>query len=124
MNGKELIKEYPFLSLGDIDGEIVTWLELLPNGWSDIVIEMCGELKKVLIANNILDEYEVIQAKEKFGALRWYDSHPWLTYDVIDKYEDKSERICVGCGNKATHMTKGYILPMCDKCDRTRRSNE
>lgn len=53
--------------------------------------------------------------------LRWYDGgvpqYMCDEYDKwIDKYEILSQETCFVCGDKATHMQRGYILPLCDKC--------
>ena len=33
-----------------------------------------------------------------------------------ENYEDMSAKTCIVCGEPATHMTKGWICPVCDNC--------
>ena len=42
-------------------------------------------------------------------------------YEWLDKYETLSENTCIKCGEKATHMTTGWIMPLCDECDEAGR---
>ena len=36
----------------------------------------------------------------------------------LDKYEELSFKTCIFCGEPATQMTTGWILPVCDSCYR------
>ena len=100
--------------------EKYSWLNVYPetpNGWDDIVTEMCEEINDWLVENHLADEYVVYQIKEKFGGLRWYDNGI-IPNEIIDKYEILSEKTCAHCGKPSTHMTTGWILPLCDECDK------
>ena len=98
------------------------WAEDMPVGWYKAFgKQICDEIWDVLTKYNEQDEYTIIQVKEKFGELRWYDGN--LGYpardevdDIIDKYEIISAITCVGCGNPATKLSTGWILPHCDRC--------
>ena len=80
------------------------------------------------------DEIMFYQIKEKYGALRVYWNCPDRDYytekddmdikelvpvirSIIDKYVEISEKTCAVCGKTATHMTTGYIVPLCDNCE-------
>ena len=98
------------------------WLEQLPTGWR---IAFGNQLADDVIAlakkYNFENEYEVLQIKEKFGALRWYEDHvPHEMFsehnDLIEKYEQMSYRTCVGCGDAAETPKCMYNQPICDKC--------
>lgn len=79
---KDLIKRYPWLEptnrwtgkhLEDYDYSY-TELDDLPSGWrirfgNNIVEEINSELEKFNFVNN----YRILQIKEKYGTLRWYD---------------------------------------------------
>lgn len=126
---KQLIEQYPFLMpyniwtgkpIEDYDYEY-TWLDDMPDGWRNAFgLQMCEELKQALLeegGERLLKEYKIVQIKEKFGYLRWYDS--WTTnkvQDIIHKYEDISARTCIQCGKPATRITTGWISPYCDDC--------
>lgn len=116
---KKLIEEYPFLKIDDnCDTIDYTWLDDMPIGWRIAFGEqLCKEIKEELVKNNELDSYQIIQIKEKFGGLRWYDnsSLPGIQV-IIAKYEALSEKICINCGKPAIWISKGWISPYCDEC--------
>ena len=95
-----------------------TELDDMPRGWRKAFGEqMCQEIMDELKANGMVDEYRVIQIKEKYGMLRWYDNGFTKNgYDIISKYEDTSKRICIACGKPATLISIGWISPWCDEC--------
>ena len=116
---KKLIEEYPFLKLeGSCDTISYTWLDDMPIGWRIAFGEqMCKEIKEELLKNNELDSYEIVDIKEKFGGLRWYDNSglPGMQF-IIAKYEALSEKTCINCGKPANWISKGWISPYCDEC--------
>lgn len=129
-SNKELCKKYPFLVLrtdywtgrelseDEIDYER-TWFDDIPIGWAKAFGEkMCDELLEILKKDDCVDDYHIVQIKEKFGCLRWYDDGVpesiWDEYRKwLRKYEELSEKTCIICGEPATHMTRGWILPVC-----------
>lgn len=104
------------------------WLEELPTGWriafgDQLVDDVITLAKKYKFE----DEYEVMQIKEKFGGLRWYEGFRWYeSYvplemylehnDLIQKYEEMSYHTCIICGAAAEAPKKIYDQPICDKC--------
>ena len=96
-----------------------TELDSMPKGWRKAFgIQMCKEIKKELKQHHYLYKYRIMQIKEKFGTLRWYDngSPNGCVYEIIDKYEDISYHTCINCGSPATKISKGWISPYCDNC--------
>lgn len=130
IRNKELVEKYPFLlprhwKTGDVDVDYdYTWTELddMPDGWRNAFGEqMCNEILHCLEKADYVDQYRILQIKEKYGGLRWYDSGaPDSIYDeldsIIEKYTTMSERTCVVCGKPATVMSLGWICPYCDDC--------
>ena len=128
MNNIELIEKYPFLKIENNDSavenleEMSTKLDWMPNGWRKKFGEkMCQEISEALTNNGVaLEEYYILDIKEKFGALRWYDANSGDAYNevnnIIDKYEAISERTCICCGEPATKISLGWISPYCDSC--------
>lgn len=127
---KKLVEEYPFLLprnvfsdklIEDYDYEF-TWLDDLPDTWRDKFSEpMLKELKEILIEGNYLNEYRIMQIKEKFSTLRWYDNGiPKCVSDKYNdwllKYEKISGEICFYCGEPAVGRTRGWILAICQEC--------
>ena len=124
-----LCGKYPFLiPRYDWSGEIVkdydytsTYLDDIPVGWKIAFGEMmCEEIKQELIRCNYLNEFRIVQAKEKFGGLRIYTNGEPVdckVQQIIDKYSALSENICVICGKPDVPITNnGWISPYCKKC--------
>lgn len=98
-----------------------TELDAMPTGWRKAFgIQMCKEIRRALLKNGglkALFNYRIMQIKEKFGGLRWYDGYSNdEIFRIIDKYEDLSYKTCIDCGKPATKMSKGWISPYCDDC--------
>ena len=125
-----LVNRFPFLlprnTFSDevVDDYDYTWTELdaMPEAWRKTFGEqMAAELDEVLKKENFSEKYRIVQIKEKFGGLRWYDNgvptsiHKEVR-DIIRKYEDLSKKICIRCGKPATHMTRGWITYVCEEC--------
>lgn len=135
MENKRLCKRYPFLRPRNRFDDIIMWehpkwdwryarpyewteLDAMPDGWRKAFgKQMCEEIRNALIEENYLYKYRIVQIKEKYGSLRWYD---WASskkvQDIIDKYEEISARTCICCGRPATKISKGWISPFCDRC--------
>ena len=124
-----LCGKYPFLiPRYDWSGKIIedydytsTYLDDIPVGWKIAFGEMmCEEIKQELVRCNYLDEFRIIQAKEKFGGLRIYTNGEPIdckVQQIIDKYSTLSENICVICGKPDVPITNnGWISPYCKKC--------
>lgn len=127
MTNKELLERHPFLTPRNVwtdevveleDGEEHTLLDEMPQGWRIAFGEqMCEEIREALIKADCLDEYRIMQIKEKYGSLRWYDGGaPREVHEIIRKYERLSERTCIHCGKPATQISTGWISPFCDEC--------
>lgn len=126
LKNKKLCKRYPFLIIRDWEDEPLgykfTYLDDMPKGWKRAFgIDMCEDIRRVLVKANCLYDYRIVQVKEKYGSLRWYDvGAPSSIFhelqDVIDKYEDLSYRTCIHCGRSATKISLGWISPFCDEC--------
>ena len=124
MKEKELIEEFPFLSnilmSNDEEGDVGLedlMIEEVPKGWNRLVLAMCKELKQALVKAGQLEEYKVLQAKEKYGSLRWHEDKAYdCTKDIIKKYYQISKNTCAWCGKPATRTTRGWVCPICEDC--------
>lgn len=111
---RELVEEYPWLNIGY---EQLTLLDALPRGWHDLILDMCGEIKRELIKYDLVSKYEVVEAKEKWYGLSWYDGlsdlspMPPAITDIVCKYEMQSREVCTMCGRS---KPKDQLL--CDRC--------
>ena len=123
---KALIERFPFLLPRNRRNDEVpedydysyTELDEMPDGWRIAFGEqMCQEIADSLRNAGLLDEYRILQIKEKFGYLHWYGSRaPREVFDIISKYGNMSKRICLCCGKPATRITTSWISPYCDDC--------
>ena len=79
---------------------------------------MMEELREVLIEENFLDGFRILEIKEKWGELRLYTNyHNDKIERIIKKYTTLSRNICILCGKPDTHMTYGgWYSPVCEKC--------
>lgn len=92
-----------------------TELDEMEPGWRKAFgIQMCDEIKVALKKNHYLYKYRIMQIKEKFGTLRWYDDGaPQEVCDIINKYEDLSWNTCIVCGKPSELISSGWISPYC-----------
>lgn len=91
------------------------WIEDLPEGWWKLARAMIYECE------SIYPEWEITDLKEKWGAIRCYDSGVPSTLrnkidKILDQYENLSSKTCCRCGKPATKISTGWILPFCDDC--------
>ena len=98
-----------------------TELDDMPDGWRKAFgIQMCKDIRRALIKRGglkLLFKYRIMQIKEKYGTLRWYDAaSPHEVFDITMKYEDISAKTCIICGKPATKKAIGWISPYCDNC--------
>ena len=93
-------------------------MRAMPDGWAIAFgYEMLCELREELFAHGFLYDYRIIDIKEKYGLLRWYDSGITENgYEIIRKYERLSYETCIYCGESVTHETYGWINYVCGKC--------
>ena len=110
---RELIAEYPWLDIGN---EQLTLLDALPMGWSGLILDMCKEIKQSL-PKELVNKYQVVEAKEKWYELRWYDGFddlspmPPAITNIVRKYEMQSREVCMICG-----APKPKDQMLCDIC--------
>ena len=128
----QIIKEYPFLlpknrwdkglSIDKDYGFDFTWTEInsMPRGWFlAFGKQMLEELKAFFMSKDpeFIYKYMIVDIKEKYGSLRWYDNGmPEGGYNIINKYERLSEKTCIVCGKRGSIDHKVYWLePLCKK---------
>lgn len=127
----DLCQRYPFLiprpmwSNGEIPEDYDysrTFLDHMPFGWSIAFGEiMCEEIRDELIRVNYLDKYRVLQVKEKYGTLRWYDNgapSDSRIHDIIMKWEHISWYVCSRCGEirEMKESTGYWVETICSTC--------
>ena len=129
---KKLIERYPFLLPRDGWNDTVredydysyTELDEMPKGWRKAFGNMMmEELREVLVEENFLDGFRILEIKEKWGELRLYTNyHNDKIERIIKKYTTLSRNICIHCGKPDTHMTYGgWYSPVCEECHEKRQ---
>lgn len=124
MTNKELVERYPFLRVNpeynypESPEELYSEKGLyLPEGWYELFLKCCEELREALIKINKLDEFRIDQLKEKYGLMRIYANISDPVVDkIINRYEIISQFTCCVCGKIATVETTGWVCPYCDDC--------
>lgn len=114
-----LKSKYPWLVSWEDEKDFGLWTDYMPRGWqiafADQLIE---DLALALEKDGIRpEEYVIIDVKEKFGGLRWYDNGGANVEQVLDFYEVKSQLTCCECGEPAEWYSLGWICPYCTKCE-------
>jgi len=94
-----------------------TWMDNVPAGWRDLVLELCKRLKQIIKEDNLKD-YRITQVKEKWGELCWYyEGGNQRVRDLTIEYEKRSRNTCINCGKTPTkYYTKGWITYICEDC--------
>ena len=123
-----LCMEYPFLIprnkwtdeiIEDFDFSY-TKLDSVEEGWRTLCLNLCEEIKQELLKyDGAIEEYRIIQIKEKYGFLHWYDNVAPVDskiYEIISKYGEMSKRICGKCGSPATRISTYWYYPFCEDC--------
>lgn len=125
MTNKELCERYPFLLPRDWEDKVpkgydysYTKLDEMPVGWRIAFGEqMCADIMEILEKENTVEEYRVLQIKEKFGELRWYSNYYNEELEnIIRKYTELSRETCIRCGKPAEFMNAGWMSAFCGDC--------
>ncbi len=91
-------------------------------GWYNLLDNLL--IKIITIKGMIPDTtFEVDQIKEKFGTLRfYYTSNRYdLFRDLVKEAEALSAITCEECGKSGTLREGGWLLTLCEKCQKERR---
>lgn len=115
---RKLHKKYSWFYKSEDADYSFSDLDLIPPGWSKAFGEMLLEdIDKVLKENDI-EDFQIIDIKEKWGRLDVFTS-PYTKEidDVLSVYEDISTCTCIYCGKPDTDMTySGWLEPICGPC--------
>lgn len=121
---KTLIEEYPYLQPRnvfsgkipeDFDYQYIKGEYDLPDGWLELFLQCCSDIKEPLVKADYLNKFMFTQIKEKYGSMRMYNyGAPKEVHDILSKYEFLSQQVCCVCGKPAIAMTRGWICPYCD----------
>lgn len=128
---RNLVKKYPFLlprnrfsgePPDDYDYSYTEWdLMEVEQGWYKMISLLIKDLRKELIRCNYLNDYRIMQVKEKYGGLRWYSGGIPIDCDadkIADDYEYLSNYVCCKCGSLEAHNVNvfGWYTTICRDC--------
>ncbi len=110
-NTKRIFDDFPefFPNISDLKSSLMAFGFEHDDGWFDLVYQLCKDIKAEL-KREPYSKFEVLQVKEKFGGLRFYiTSASGKIFDLIDKAEDESYKICEICGKTGRlSLQNGY----------------
>ena len=121
---KHLIEKYPWLVVKDPYAgpgeEPTTFIDWIPEGWVKAFGEqLCEDLDKAINEAGIASEFQVDEAKEKYGSLSMYFGPTSKEVDAVERaYRAISETVCCRCGeiHGVKMVTRGWVSPYCRKC--------
>jgi hypothetical protein len=98
-------------------------------GWRQLLWDLCVELEphvealnRELATQEPPGSFEVPQAKEKLGGLRFYTNHHSDAIDdCIHKAQEQALTTCMDCGQAGKLRTDGRWHVACDAYEATRR---
>ena len=123
---KKLCEQFPYLVPRnvftdkipeDYDYDYIRGEYELPDGWFDLFLQMCEDIKQPLVDANYLEKFRFSQIKEKYGTMRCYVfGAPEEVHNILNKYEYLSKFVCEICGRPAKYVTSGWIGSYCEDC--------
>ena len=120
---KKLVADFPMLyqdRYASMQQTAMCWGFDCGDGWEPLIR---GLSEKIEAYNNDHPESPVIafQVKEKFGGLWFYvDGAIKEILDLIQEYEERSEKICEQCGKPGKLRKGAWLLTLCDECHKRR----
>jgi len=120
---KKLVADFPMLyrdRYASMQQTAMCWGFDCGDGWEPLIRELS---EKIEAYNNEHPDNPVVaaQVKEKFGGLRFYvDGAIKKILDLIQEYEERSEKICEQCGKSGKLRDKGWMRTLCDECHKRR----
>lgn len=110
---------YPHL----FQGGPLPWGFEVGDGWSDLIVTLCARIDSILQSAPGA-RFQVLQVKEKFGALRFYyqldeveESVSEAVLEAVMLAGEASAHICERCGRPGDHGSKGgWLFTRCPVC--------
>lgn len=122
MNTKEMLEKYPelFGSGDELNPQktlMVFGIET-GKGWKDVILSYLPKISEI-VKEKKLDNFRIVQIKEKFGSLRVYTNNSVQEIeDIIDEMEKECSTTCETCGSKeGKFRSNGWMRVICDECE-------
>lgn len=112
---EKLYNKYPQFFIQkdyDMSETCMCWGINCNEGWFNLLDELIGKIVKAE------PKTEAVQIKEKYGILKVYVTKgSQKVENLIDKYEEKSSKVCEDCGKSGKlHDIEGWLYTVCDEC--------
>lgn len=125
MLNEQLNELYPFLQYDPYNPYCYKkcpktgWMDNVPQGWKDLVVQLLPKLKILIEKHNISDIFRINYIGPRNGVLDiTYDGVSTTSYkeiyELIDYYCKTSRNICCACGQRAIIIENN--LPFCNNC--------
>lgn len=117
----KLLEKFPWMESKDETGKGLGYCTpcWIGDGWYDLIINLCNEIQEHYNKNNSdINTIRIYEVKEKYGYLRVdVENNIEGIYDIINKYEDESGKICDTCGEQGSpHVRNNWIQVLCKSC--------
>ena len=91
------------------------------DGWFKLIKRLSEDIDREIrrLTEDVCKDFCVVEVKEKFGGLRFYVNYTPTDkiYELINKAEKESYKICEECGKKGKLRNKlSWWQTLCDKC--------
>ncbi len=125
-NTEKLFNDFPNLYRDkdeSLSKTLICWGFSFDDGWNDLVYDLSAKLEECILRmpEEKRGDYRAVQAKEKFGFLRFYMTIETKEMsDLIAEAERKSAITCEICGSEKGEMRKtgGWLRTLCLECKR------
>lgn len=116
----KLYKDFPKLYREGFDNFWISY-----NGWFDLIYDLSATINSIIVElelnGEIVDNYYLVQVKEKFGGLRFYLQQSTKEMDdIIAIFENKSYDICAQCGKDKGPRIRNesaWNVNFCETCN-------
>jgi hypothetical protein len=117
---QSLVERWPtwFNTKGDIRETLMPFGFAHGDGWFDLLRRLCEHLEPVAAdaERETGHPFQIVQAKEKFGALRFYPNYSNdAIAALIGSAEIESTQTCEICGKPGVRRDVGSIRTRCDE---------
>jgi hypothetical protein len=110
-----LVQAFPRL----FKGKEPTTRSEIPEGWYPLMTDLCQQIDAQLSEGKV-EDFVVLQIKEKFGSLRFYFQCAPCTRSKLEQLisiaHERSKTTCLLCGSEAMQIEKDPNAPLCFLC--------
>lgn len=122
---RALQDKYAFLRPQDLMHGLMAFGFECGDGWLPILEDLFAKFDEI-VRRDKLEDFQVVQVKEKFGGLRVYvEGGNDEIYELINEAESRAISTCEVCGYAGeTHEIDNWYTTLCDCCKKKRRERD